>query len=98
MSSSVVQARSAQLCPGGNSLSAASEKPSRRGRLIPTVVAAICLAPFTPLLMPDDRVITDSIFCDYSSFQLPIREFAREEFLSGRFPPFAAPAGYPGPG
>jgi hypothetical protein len=54
--------------------------------LIPAVAATICLLAFTPLLWPDDRVIPDDIFCDYASFQLPIREFAREEFLSGRFP------------
>ncbi|HVA50854.1 MAG TPA: hypothetical protein VNH11_31210, partial [Pirellulales bacterium] len=62
------------------------ERRPQRAWLLPAVVATICLAPFTPLLLPDDRVITDSIFCDYGSFQLPIREFARQEFLSGRFP------------
>lgn len=59
--------------------------PSREWWLAP-IVACVCLAPFTPLLLPDDRVITDNSFCDYGSFQLPIREFAREEFLAGRFP------------
>lgn len=57
-----------------------------RERWLPVLTAAVCLAPFAALLAPDDRVITDSIFCDYDSFQLPIREFAREEMLSGRFP------------
>jgi hypothetical protein len=63
-----------------------SERPLSREWLIGVITAAICLAPFTPLLWPDDRVIPDNIFCDFGSFQLPIREFAREEFLSGRFP------------
>lgn len=59
---------------------------SRGERWLPFIVAAICLAPFTPLLWPGDRVITENSACDYITFQLPIREFARDEILSGRFP------------
>ncbi|MGH7192286.1 MAG: hypothetical protein ACREJM_01990, partial [Candidatus Saccharimonadales bacterium] len=50
------------------------------------IIGAICLAPFASLLLMDDRVFPDNIYCDYESFQLPVREFAREEFLTGRFP------------
>ncbi|MGH7194852.1 MAG: hypothetical protein ACREJM_15155, partial [Candidatus Saccharimonadales bacterium] len=57
-------------------------------RTMPIFLAAVSLLPFAGLLPPDDRVIPDSewLNCDYGSFQLPIRRFARDEMLAGRFP------------
>jgi hypothetical protein len=53
---------------------------------VPAGFVVLCLLPFLRLLLPGDLVVTDSVFCDYGSYQLPVREFARAEFLSGRFP------------
>lgn len=57
-------------------------------RAMPIFLGAVSLLPFAGLLLPDDRVIPDSkwLNCDYGSFQLPIRQFARDEMLAGRFP------------
>jgi len=46
----------------------------------------VAVAPFTCLLVPDGRVLPESVYSDYQSFQLPIREFARSEWQAGRFP------------
>lgn len=53
---------------------------------LPPAIAVVCLLPFTPLLAPDGRAIPENPWCDYVSFQLPIRVFARAEMLAGRFP------------
>ncbi|HQU42623.1 MAG TPA: YfhO family protein [Pirellulales bacterium] len=50
------------------------------------MAAVCCMFPFLPLLAPDGRVIPENPWCDYASFQLPIRIFARDEMLAGRFP------------
>ena len=50
------------------------------------LLGLVALAPFTCLLVPDGRVLPESVYSDYQSFQLPIREFARAEWQAGRFP------------
>ncbi len=52
----------------------------------PVIGAIVSLAPYMVLLVPDARVIPDGVYCDYGAYQLPVREFAREELLEGRFP------------
>jgi hypothetical protein len=48
--------------------------------------AVLSLLPFSGLLIPDGRVIEDNPYCDYESYQLPVRAFARNELLQGRLP------------
>lgn len=59
---------------------------TRGSTVIPILVGLLALAPFLPLIAPDDRVIPDGPYCDYGSYQLPVREFARSEFRNRRFP------------
>lgn len=89
MTSRLFQRRGSRPDTEGNRAPSVIETASRRGRPIFLIAVAICLAPFTPLLWPDDRVITDYHYSDYGLFQLPIREFAHDEFLTGRFPLWA---------
>ncbi|MEW4487330.1 hypothetical protein AB1L42_04570 [Thalassoglobus sp. JC818] len=42
--------------------------------------------PFSLFLLPDDRVIPPTYYSDYTTAQLPLREYARDEMLAGRFP------------
>ncbi len=65
-----------------------ARRPDRRrfDRRIPYLIGAICLAPFIQLAAPGDAVLPENDYADYSTYQLPIREFAREEILAGRFP------------
>lgn len=72
---------SGTACEGG-----ASAPVRHLSRWIGLMTATIALLPFAPLLLPDGRVIPDNLYCDYESFQLPVREFARSELLQGRFP------------
>ena len=50
------------------------------------LLGIVAIVPFVELLFPDGRVFPETIYSDYQSFQLPIREFARSEWLAGRFP------------
>src|SRR5438132_1149899 len=52
-------------------------------RWIPFLTGLLCLAAFVPLVLPDDRVLDTP---DYYGYQLPTREFVRQELLAGRFP------------
>jgi hypothetical protein len=63
-----------------------SRATERYARWFPVAIAVLALLPFLPLLTPNDRVIDSNEYCDYASFYLPIREFARDEFTKGRFP------------
>lgn len=53
---------------------------------LPVLIGVIAVLPYTSLLLSGDLVFADSPYCDYTSFQVPMREFAQREFLSGRFP------------
>lgn len=53
-------------------------------RALPSIVVGIlCLSPFAKLLIPNDRVIPVG---DYVRYQVPVRDFARQEMLEGSFP------------
>lgn len=69
-----------------NKLRTALAGLGKGGRAWPLAVAIVCLAPFAPLLVPDGRGIAVPFAFDYSCYQLPTREFARDEILAGRFP------------
>lgn len=53
---------------------------------LPVLCGVAAVAPYLVLLVPDGRVFPPGVYCDYVSFQLPIQEFARGEWLSGRAP------------
>lgn len=52
----------------------------------PVLIGVIAVLPYTSLLLSGEMVFADSPYCDYTSFQVPMREFAQREFFSGRFP------------
>lgn len=53
---------------------------------LPVLVGVIAVLPYASLLLSGDKIFADSPYSDYSSFQVPMREFAQRELLSGRFP------------
>jgi hypothetical protein len=50
------------------------------------LVGVVAIGPYCSLLLSGDLVLKDSIYSDYGSYQLPVREFAQQEFAAGRFP------------
>lgn len=61
-----------------------ARRPGTAALAFPLIGAVLSLAPFVPLLIPDGRIIPSYPYCDYASYQLPVREFARDEWLAGR--------------
>ncbi|TWT59062.1 Bacterial membrane protein YfhO [Thalassoglobus neptunius] len=59
---------------------------SRSDRNLFWVSFIAALIPYSFFLVPSDRVIPQTYYSDYTTAQLPLREFARDEILSGRFP------------
>lgn len=55
-------------------------------RWYPWLIGACCLAPFSGLLLPDERTLPDGEGRDFVGYQLPIRQYARGEIVEGRFP------------
>lgn len=49
----------------------------------PLVGAILAVAPYAVFLLPNDHVIASG---DYTNYQLPAREFARDELFAGRLP------------
>src|SRR5487761_1155149 len=56
------------------------------GRWWSLALAIVSLTPFAPLLLPDGRGVAVPPAFDYANYQLPTRQFARDEILAGRFP------------
>lgn len=52
----------------------------------PVLVGLLAIVPYSSLLFTGDLVLKDSIYSDYGSYQLPVREFVQSEFAAGRFP------------
>src|SRR5579872_7323285 len=61
-------------------------KSSSAGQWLPLAVAGLALVPFLSLVISNDRVFATHEHCDYTTFYLPVREFARDELRNGRFP------------
>lgn len=57
-----------------------------RERIVIWIVAIVALAPFYALALPDESVFPYYAWSDYTSLQLPVHEFIRDELLSGRVP------------
>lgn len=55
-------------------------------RWYPCCLSVVCLLPFMPLVMQRNGTIPDFPGGDYASYQVPVREYVREELLEGRFP------------
>lgn len=55
-------------------------------RSLPVLVGVAAVLPYASLLLTGELVFADSPYCDYSSFQVPMREFAQRELAAGRFP------------
>lgn len=63
------------------------EQHSHIGSLLCVLVGAIfAVRPYFVFLFSTSSVIPDSVYGDYGTLQLPLREFIRNEFLAGRVP------------
>ncbi len=63
-----------------------TSSPLSAAAWLPWAVGVTCLAPFAPLLVPGESVLPTYAWSDYTTFQLPVHEFARNELLGGRIP------------
>ncbi len=53
---------------------------------LPIFIGLLATLPYAQLLFSGGQVLRESLYSDYGSFQLPIREFVKREFAEGRFP------------
>ena len=53
---------------------------------VPVLVGLVAILPYSTLLLTGSMVLADSLYSDYGSFQVPMREFVQSEFFAGRFP------------
>ncbi|MCA9043010.1 MAG: hypothetical protein KDA69_01745 [Planctomycetaceae bacterium] len=58
----------------------------KRDKLLVLLVGLLSVISYVPLLTSGSLVLPESPYSDYSSYQLPLREFAQDEFMQGRFP------------
>lgn len=67
-------------CPGSDCVLNRLRPKSVYGPLLGAILA---VAPYAVFLLPNDHVIASG---DYTNYQLPAREFARDEIFAGRLP------------
>lgn len=71
---------------GAGETRAPQERNPGRWWQAPVLVGLIAVGPFAALVVTGRQVLRDSAFSDYDSFQVPVREFVRDEMRAGRFP------------
>jgi hypothetical protein len=58
----------------------------RYTRWLPRLFCLVTIWPYAELLTSGSAVLRDLSYADYESYQLPVREFVRDELWAGRFP------------
>lgn len=62
------------------------QMPLRSWLCFPVLTGIFAVLPYITLLLTGDLVLKNCEYSDYESYQLPVREFAQQELLAGRFP------------